>query len=158
MQNLFYDRLMLIMNHLKIDSLRSFSSKIGITYSKLQSYQRGSSPSIDVLNIILSKIDCISPEWLLTGKGEMLIEHHQELYDKPRYPERDISRFVAEFDNMDFGNSKSAQIEIDRLKEEIKVKDKQVSDLIKMNLYLLEREKGGGHSMPESAKEDRSAG
>ena len=158
MQNLFYDRLMLIMNHLKIDSLRGFSSKIGITYSKLQSYQRGSSPSIDVLNIILSKIPEISPEWLLTGNGKMINKKSQEPIDKPKYPDRDISRFVAEFDNMDFGYNKSAQSEINRLKEEIKVKDKQVSDLIKMNLYLLEREKEGGHCLPQSAKEDRSAG
>lgn len=140
-------------------SVSAFEKSIGMSNASFgKSLKQGGAIGSDKLEKILIIYSDISPEWLLTGKGEMLIEHHQELYDKPRYPERDISRFVAEFDNMDFGNSKSAQIEIDRLKEEIKVKDKQVSDLIKMNLYLLEREKEGGHTLPESAKEDRSVG
>jgi hypothetical protein len=141
--------------NIKNISVREFCRNINVSPSFLA---RDAEIASDKLLNIVNVYPDISPEWLLTGNGKMLNEQSREPIDKPKYPDRDISRFVAEFDNMDFGYNKSAQSEINRLKEEIKVKDKQVSDLIKMNLYLLEREKEGGHCLPQSAKEDRSAG
>ena len=107
---------------------------------------------------ILTEFPDISTEWLMKGTGQMLNVQKQIKDDNPDYQNRDTESIVCE-SNVPYQEYKqSAQAEINRLKEEIKAKDKQVSDLIKMNLYLLEREKGAGHSMPESAKEDRSAG
>lgn len=144
MQYPFYDRLMLIMNHLKIDSLRGLASKLGITYSKLQSYQRGSSPGIDVLNIILSKIDGLSAEWLLTGNGQMIkpidiIDEEPATYQNKSEALLSIEEQRKLLDSYQF-----AQSEIESLKQEVKMKDKQLGDLIKTNLLLLEREKQGG--------------
>lgn len=140
-------------------SVSAFEKSIGMSNASFgKSLKQGGAIGSDKLEKILIIYSDISPEWLLTGKGEMLNEHHQESSDKPRYPEPDISRLFSEFSSVDFQYGKSAQTEINRLKEELKNKDKQVSDLIKMNLYLLEREKGGGHSLPEGAKEGRSVG
>ena len=158
MQNLFFERLMLIMSHLKVDSLRGFASRIGITYSKLQSYQRGSSPSIDVLNIILSKVDNLSGEWLVTGRGEMFRDVSIPTEGKTAYSERDIEQSIVEDRLTSLEYKQILKDEITWLKAELKDRNKQVSDLTKMNLYLLEREKGGGHSLPEGAKEGRSVG
>ena len=141
--------------NIKNISVREFCRNINVSPSFLA---RDAEIASDKLLNIVNVYPDISPEWLLTGNGKMLNEQSREPIDKPKYPDRDISRFVAEFDNMDFGYNKSAQSEINSLKEELKNKDKQVSDLIKMNLYLLEREKEGGHCLPQSAKEDRSAG
>jgi len=127
MQNLFYDRLMQIMSYLEIDSLRGFSKRIGISFSKLQSYQRGSSPSIDVLNIILFKINEISPEWLLTGNEPMLKKTTLNLQPEDQETLRELYDKCFE--------------ELLTLRQKYIDKEKQVSDLIKMNLYLLEREK-----------------
>lgn len=149
---------MLIMSYLKVDSLRGFASKIGITYSKLQSYQRGSSPSIDVLNIILSKIDNLSGDWLVTGRGEMFRDVSIPREGKTAYPQTEIEQSIVEDRLSPQGYRHVLEEEITWLKNQLKDKDKQVSDLIKMNLYLLEREKEGGHSLPENAKESRSAG
>ena len=78
MQNTFKERLELIMNYLDPKSDRSFAESIGIKYSKLQTYFKGSRPGIDVLDIILCKQSWINAEWLITGNGEMIKAEIQE--------------------------------------------------------------------------------
>lgn len=52
----------------------AFAKKIGVTQSVIASmFQRGTEPSAKVLTSILLTYEDISSEWLLRGKGEMLI-------------------------------------------------------------------------------------
>jgi hypothetical protein len=60
------------MRHLNSKSLRSFAKEIGIKFPNLQSYNKGTSPGLDVLNEILSRQNWINAEWLITGEGEMI--------------------------------------------------------------------------------------
>lgn len=126
MQNTFYDRLLQIMSYLKVDSFRGFAKKIDISYSKFQSYQRGSQPGIDVLDKIISINPEVNAEWLVTGKGKMLKESDINSDD-------DIDILTEVISNQ--------KQEISDLKAQIREKDKQLGELIKTNLMLLEREK-----------------
>lgn len=144
MQNSFYDRLMQIMSFLEINSLRGFAKKIDISFPKLQSYQRGSLPGLDVLNNILSSLPDISPEWLLTGKGDMLRNKYPPLLPEDQKTLQEICESIRK-ENL-------------RLKEKLEEKDKQLGELIKTNLLLLEREKEDCDSPQEKKKRCSSAG
>lgn len=124
-------------------SVREFCRKIGVSPSFLS---RDAEIASDKLLNIVNAFPEISIDWLVTGKGKMIRGELDPL--EGNKDENDILKELLEGCNN----------QIDELKKLLKDKDKQVSDLIKTNLYLLEREKEGGHSMPESAKESRSAG
>lgn len=52
----------------------AFAKKIGVTQSVIASmFQRGTEPSAKILTAILSTFTDISAEWLLRGKGAMLL-------------------------------------------------------------------------------------
>lgn len=52
----------------------AFAKKIGVTQSVIGSmFQRGTEPSAKVITSILLAYEDISSEWLLRGKGEMLL-------------------------------------------------------------------------------------
>lgn len=52
----------------------AFAKKIGVTQSVIASmFQRGTEPSAKILTAILSTFTDISAEWLLRGKGTMLL-------------------------------------------------------------------------------------
>lgn len=52
----------------------AFSKRIGVTQSVIASmFQRGTEPSAKVLTSILLTYEDISAEWLLRGKGQMLL-------------------------------------------------------------------------------------
>lgn len=70
---------------------RQFAIKIGVTQSVIGSmFQKGTEPSAKVIKLTLSTFEDISAEWLLRGKGEMLISANQS---KDENTER-ISRLV----------------------------------------------------------------
>lgn len=57
----------------------AFAKKIGVTQSVIASmFQRGTEPSAKVLTSILTTYEDISSEWLLRGKGEMLISGNKQ--------------------------------------------------------------------------------
>ncbi len=127
MQNEFYERLMQIMSYLEIASLRSFSKKIGISFSKLQSYQRGSIPSVEVVNKILSNINEISIEWLVTGNGKMLKEPGSLLPDDQQHL---------------FDICEELKKRCEKMKGELEEKDQVIKNLVKTNLLLVEAKNG----------------
>ena len=52
----------------------AFAKRIGVTQSVIASmFQRGTEPSAKVLTSILLTYEDISAEWLLRGKGQMLL-------------------------------------------------------------------------------------
>ena len=52
----------------------AFAKRIGVTQSVIASmFQRGTEPSAKVLSSILLTYEDISAEWLLRGKGQMLL-------------------------------------------------------------------------------------
>lgn len=61
----------------------AFAKKIGVTQSVIASmFQRGTEPSAKILTAILSTFTDISAEWLLRGKGTMLlsdVEHERNI-------------------------------------------------------------------------------
>lgn len=57
---------------------RQFAIKIGVTQSVIGSmFQKQTEPSAKILKLILSSDERISAEWLLRGKGEMLLTSEQ---------------------------------------------------------------------------------
>lgn len=69
----------------------AFAKKIGVTQSVIASmFQRGTEPSAKVITSILLTYEDVSSEWLLRGKGEMLISNN---FKKDESNER-ISRLV----------------------------------------------------------------
>ena len=63
-----------IINKLFRNNKRAFSAAIGVNPSVIENIvgKRRSSPSFDITNKIISSIENINIEWLMTGKGEML--------------------------------------------------------------------------------------
>lgn len=115
----FYDRLMLIKDYLDIKSDRQFAPAIGITYQNLTSYKRGSQPSLTILTNILSTVKGLNPEWLLFGRGDMILQ--EESLTEMREPD-------IYYDN------KKAEVRI--TKEEFLEMKRQISDLITTNKNL----------------------
>lgn len=147
MQNDFFNRLIAIMQYIKAPSQRRFAENIGISFSKFQSYQRGSLPGIDVLNIILSNIPEISPEWLISGTGEMIKKKvKQSLVETSE----DVETLIEVVKNQ--------KDEIQELKAMLKEKDKQLGELIQTNLMLLVREKDKTDALPDEAAKCADAG
>lgn len=57
---------------------RQFAIKIGVTQSVIGSmFQKQTEPSAKILKLILSSDERISAEWLMRGKGEMLLTSEQ---------------------------------------------------------------------------------
>lgn len=139
-----------------VNRLKEYIDKKGITVSAFEksigmanasfgkSLKNNGAIGTDKLEKILSIYPDISSEWLIRGNGDMLKKSASTVPEEVH----DTALTVVE----------TMKNRIVDLESQLREKEKQVSDLIKMNLYLLEREKEGGHSMPESAKNDRSAG
>lgn len=72
MNNTVNDRIRAIINEMNISD-RAFAEKINIPQTTISNlFNRGSEPGYKILSNIINCIEFISPEWLLTGKGEML--------------------------------------------------------------------------------------
>ena len=152
------ERIMLIMKEKKLNK-NSLSKVLGLSQPALKKIENKINlPSFKLLFEILTEFPDISTEWLMKGTGQMLNVQKKIKDDNPDYQSGDTKSIICESSVSYQDYKQAAKAEINSLKEEIKMKDKQVSDLIKMNLYLLEREKEGGHTLPESAKEDRLTG
>lgn len=90
MESTINGRIREFINYLDITD-SAFAKKIGVTQSVIASmFLRGTEPSAKVIHSILAVFDDISAEWLLRGKGEMLISANQS---KDENTER-ISRLV----------------------------------------------------------------
>lgn len=53
-------------------SARAFALKIGTSSQVFGKYLEGRAPSFEVTSSIIEVFDDINPDWLLTGRGEML--------------------------------------------------------------------------------------
>lgn len=90
MESTINGRIREFINYLDITD-SAFAKKIGVTQSVIASmFLRGTEPSAKVISSVLAVFDDISAEWLLRGKGEMLISANQS---KDENTER-ISRLV----------------------------------------------------------------
>lgn len=90
MESTINGRIREFINYLDITD-SAFAKKIGVTQSVIASmFLRGTEPSAKVISSVIAVFDDISAEWLLRGKGEMLISANQS---KDENTER-ISRLV----------------------------------------------------------------
>lgn len=120
-------------------SVREFCRIIGVSPSFLA---RDAEISSDKLLNIINAFPEIFIEWLLTGKGKMCIEPQMLGEPKVAYQtKRDIHFDPAE-QKMLLEIIQSLNSQIEELRDELKLKDKQLGDSIKTNLLLLERERG----------------
>ena len=55
-----------------------FADKLGVSEGNIRGYIKGVVPKADILEKIVRTFE-ISPEWLLTGKGEMNISRNQQI-------------------------------------------------------------------------------
>ena len=74
------ERLNLIIRHLDI-SIYAFAKNIGITQQTFSNYLKGRIPSADVVEKIVERYPEINCHWLITGKGEMLIENKNQIIE-----------------------------------------------------------------------------
>lgn len=78
MNNTVNDRIRAIINEMNISD-RAFAEKINIPQTTISNlFNRGSEPGYKILSNIINYIEFISPEWLLTGKGEMLKSEYSQ--------------------------------------------------------------------------------
>lgn len=73
METTVNERIALIISQCGYKSKRSFAEKIGVAQTSLNDILRGAEPKYSTLYKILEAEPLISAEWLLRGKGEMLI-------------------------------------------------------------------------------------
>jgi len=72
------DRIRQIMEHENLTPAK-FADKLQISRAVISHILNGrNNPSLDVVQKILSQMDYINPEWLLTGKGSMYIKGKDE--------------------------------------------------------------------------------
>lgn len=97
------DRILLFINH-KNMSMRSFDMSIGVGngYTSKQS-KSGASVGSDVLERIIDTYPDLNPLWLITGKGDMILENKNLLESNSDYGnsiddilEQKITRIVQE--------------------------------------------------------------
>jgi hypothetical protein len=69
--NFFIDVISLIITDYKIKNPSQFCHLIGVNPTNIGAWRRGGTPSIEIINKILSKFPDLSTDWLITGKGEM---------------------------------------------------------------------------------------
>lgn len=73
METTVNERIAQIISQFGYKSKRSFAEKIGVAQTSLNDILRGAEPKYSTLYKILEAEPLISAEWLLRGKGEMLI-------------------------------------------------------------------------------------
>ena len=67
------ERISIIISELGYRSVRQFANKIGIAQTSLNDVvKKNAEPKFSTIDKILKAEPSISPDWLLTGKGEML--------------------------------------------------------------------------------------
>lgn len=98
-----------------------FFGEIGESYENYKGRSLDSSPSIDILEKIRTKIPDVNIEWILTGEGEMLNNH--------------ITQTNQNGDNINSHNVTVNKTEVVQLIELLKKKDEQIDRL----LTLLEK-------------------
>lgn len=72
MESTINERIAFIISKLGYKSKRAFAEKIGIAQTSFNDILKGAEPKYSTLNKILIAEPLISPEWLITGEGEML--------------------------------------------------------------------------------------
>ena len=91
MKNTVLQRIRFLINFLSISD-RKFAEAIKVSQTTMSSlFQRGNEPNVSILQAILNAYTDISPEWLLTGNGEMLKNFDGENSEKEKnidYKER----------------------------------------------------------------------
>lgn len=126
-------------------TISAFEKSIGMGNASFgRSLKNNGAIGTDKLEKILNVYPDISPEWILTGNGTMLREERKKL--EPDDQEHLIEVF------------KKCNEELAELRKAMTDKDKQLSDLIKMNLLLLEREKEAPGTHENLAEEHSAAG
>lgn len=99
---------------------RQFAIKIGVTQSVIGSmFQKQTEPSAKILKLILSSDERISAEWLMRGKGEMLL-----ISEQPADTEDRLNKLV---DTITFQQDtiKNLQARIKELEAELIINSKQ---------------------------------
>jgi transcriptional regulator with XRE-family HTH domain len=125
-------RIELLISEKKL-SKRAFSRSINCTDTAINNVISGrNEPGFKIIESILQTYDDISPEWLITGKGEMIRSDEQKTHPEPNLAV--VSEEVF----------KSSQRQVDELILMLKQSQRQLDDVIKMYTQLLEREKKGG--------------
>lgn len=104
-------RLKIILDDIFKGNVSKFGKTIGITEGSIRGYvgdkkeNDGSvrivTPSAEIIALIIEKIG-INPEWLISGKGEMLIEDNVDLVneEKPIYGNNTINIPVEEYNEL----------------------------------------------------------
>ena len=73
----FNERIVQLAEFYKVDKPSLFAKKTGFSHQVASNYLKGSSkPSVQALKVIQTTFENANSLWLLTGKGEMLLENN----------------------------------------------------------------------------------
>lgn len=128
-----HERIEMIINSLGMNK-NSFAKRIGVSNTAIENIvgRRQSKPGFEILSRVVESFENINPEWLLTGKGEMLNgrtsdEHNSivmtTLKNKPVYK--------AQFSELE-EQVKNKEKEIEMLRELLKSKEEMIALLKSM--------------------------
>lgn len=118
------DRILELIEHKKLNK-NSFSKAIGVSPQTLHHIVGGrrTKPSFEVLQKIMQTYSDISPNWMITGQGEMLIRNVKTHYPEPDDIEPD---WVSEHK---LASSKPKKTAMDHLTDSLNAKDARIKEL-----------------------------
>lgn len=125
------DRVLMIASSRKINKV-DFFKDLGLSYANFKGAQKQSSLGSEAVATILSKYNDISPEWLVTGEGEMQ-------RDTLRVNERPETYLHAELEGISNAVIHSMQQVISAQEVTIKSQEKTIYSLDKQ-IVILEHE------------------
>ena len=153
MKNTINQRIKEIVNQLFDGNKASFAKQVNVRPTTLYNCLKKENPSMpsgEILEKIVAKIEDLSAEWLLTGKGEMLKTGDISITDSPQtmantgtqgdncnqingLSEKTVAKYSENYQDI----IKKMQVQIDKKDEQIDVfvnrlneKDKQIDHLI----------------------------
>jgi hypothetical protein len=121
--NFFIDVISLIIKDYKIKNPSQFCHLIGVNPTNIGAWRRGGTPSIDIINKILSKFPDLSTDWLITGEGEMYrkkIRSFDDTNDFITYLKEELRRERALNDQLRYENGRNKQL-IEDLKNRLTI-------------------------------------
>lgn len=113
----------------------NFYKKIGMTSASFRGSAKKTPLNSNAVENILSEIDDLNPEWLLTGKGNML----RDVYNVNQNIEGNGNYMAGKTISIKDSSEKNLKKTIESLKKDIKEKDILIKKLIEQQQKLIDK-------------------
>lgn len=113
----------------------NFYKKIGMTSASFRGNAKKTPLNSNAIENVLSEITDLNPEWLLTGRGEML----RDVYNINQNIEGDSNYMAGKNISTKGSSEKKLKKTIELLKKDIKEKDTLIKKLIEQQQKLIDK-------------------